>query len=147
MSLFTGELTITELEGQRNPEGLSFWQWLKAASTGKRWKLAQELVYEVGELGSGKIIAVPAGFETDGASVPRLFWPFFPSWDDYSRAAVVHDYLLVMIQQGTPHPQATTRKEADKIFLEAMTVLQVLPTTKYAMYAAVRAWAIFKGEK
>lgn len=147
MSLFTGALTITELEGQRNPNGLPFWKWLWAANTGKRWKIAQDLVYEVGALGSGDVVTVPAGFETDGASVPRCLWFLLPSWDDYSRAAVVHDYLLVQIQKGIPYPFATTRRQADAIFLEAMTVLQVLPIRKYAMYAAVRAWAMFKGQK
>lgn len=35
--------------------------------------------------GAGRIIEVPAGFETDFASVPRLFWRVVPPWGRYSR--------------------------------------------------------------
>ena len=39
-------------------------------------------------------IKVPAGFITDGASVPRALWWLFPPTGRYFQAAVVHDYLL-----------------------------------------------------
>ena len=39
-------------------------------------------------------IYIPAGYITDGASVPRLFWMFFPpNKPEYLRAAVIHDYV------------------------------------------------------
>lgn len=37
---------------------------------------------------------VPRHFITDGATIPRIFWFFFPPVCRYFPAAVVHDYLL-----------------------------------------------------
>lgn len=79
---------------------------------------------------SGKLIEVPAGFQTDFASVPRLFWRLIPPWGPYSPAAVVHDYLYAT--------GIVSRKEADQIFLELMTRLGVAPWRRNVMYAAVR---------
>lgn len=39
-------------------------------------------------------IVIPAGFTTDFATVPRMFWSFISSDDkDIREASVVHDYL------------------------------------------------------
>lgn len=38
---------------------------------------------------------VPMGFATDGATVPRIFWPLFPPVGEYFLAAAVHDYALI----------------------------------------------------
>ena len=67
--------------------------------------------------GAGRIIEVPAGFETDFASVPRLFWRVVPPWGRYSPAAVVHDYLY--------HTGKVSRLAADRVFLELMAALGV----------------------
>lgn len=96
MSAFTGALTITHLDVD----------W-------RVWRLERPLRYEVGSLGSGRLVEVPAGFVTDGASVPRAFWALLPVWGRYSRAAVVHDYLCVLINQGAPHDLAPDRRRAD----------------------------------
>ena len=57
-----------------------------------RWRLVEDFGYE--SL-SGNILVVPAGFETDFASVPRLFWPILPLSDAvYDKAAVLHDYAV-----------------------------------------------------
>jgi hypothetical protein len=37
---------------------------------------------------------VPKGYITDGASIPRIFWSFYPpNRPDYLPAAIVHDHL------------------------------------------------------
>ena len=61
----------------------------------------------------GKRFRVPAGFESDGASVPRLFWTMVcPPLDHHAvRAGVAHDYIY------REQPPDWTRKEADKMFL------------------------------
>lgn len=46
------------------------------------------------QLQNGDWLTVPAGFVTDLASTPILVWPILPPWDEYARAAVVHDYLF-----------------------------------------------------
>lgn len=128
MSAFTGSLTLTELD----------LDW-------RQWRLESPLSYEVAFLGSGRVVAVPAGFVTDGASVPRPLWWFLPAWGTYSRAAVIHDYLLKLIEASTPHAQAATRKEADAIFYEAMVVCGTGMTMRWIMWAAVRSFAVLTG--
>ncbi len=46
------------------------------------------------QLQNGDWLTVPVGFVTDLASTPILVWPILPPWDEYARAAVVHDYLF-----------------------------------------------------
>lgn len=133
MSQFTGALTITHLDAD----------W-------RRWRLEQPLRYDVGRLGSGRTIEVPAGFVTDGASVPRLLWAWLPAWGRYSRAAVVHDYCYAMLGAAVPldpdmrealRPLPASHREADAIFYEAMQVCGVGAPTRFLMWAAVRAWS------
>jgi hypothetical protein len=73
---------------------------------------------------------IPAGFETDFASVPRLFWNILPPIGLYTRAAIVHDYLY---QTGL-----VSRKEADLIFLQIMKTDEVDFFVRHLMYYAVR---------
>lgn len=96
---------------------------------GRRYRLLLGFHYVtlIGGLGS---IQVPAGFETDFASVPRFFWRLFPPTGEYGKAAVIHDYLY----------RCTTldRDVCDRIFLEGMEELGVNWWTRHAMYRAVR---------
>lgn len=95
---------------------------------GKTWYLDQPFAY----VRDGGEIAIPAGFETDWASVPQALQNVFPRWDVYGPAAVVHDWLY--------WNQQTTRAEADGIFMEAMEVLAVVSWKRWALYGAVRAF-------
>lgn len=81
-------------------------------------------------------IDVPEGFVTDLASIPRLFWALIPRDGSYADAAIIHDYLY--------WNQATTRREADQIFLLAMQDLEVSNKTSQAIFTAVRS---FLGER
>lgn len=53
------------------------------------------------------VIEVPAGFVTDLASVPRIFWTLLPPDGKYAKAAIIHDYLY--------DNALRTKKEADRI--------------------------------
>lgn len=97
---------------------------------GKRWVLVSKLNYDVGCKGSGYTIIVGNGFITDFASVPRLLWLFMSCWGIYGNGAVIHDWLYWQ--------QYTSRREADAIFLEAMTVLKTPKFKKFILYRAVR---------
>ena len=47
-----------------------------------------------------KDIVVPKGFTSDGASIPRIFWSFYPpNRTDYLPAAILHDYLYPINKQ------------------------------------------------
>lgn len=92
-----------------------------------KWKLLAPLIYN----GSKRII-VPAGFETDFASVPRCAWWFCPPvTGNHAEAAVLHDYLCVT---------SSNQKHTDKIFLEAMKANGVGWLKRTVMYMAVRVY-------
>ncbi|OZU14097.1 phage tail protein [Salmonella enterica subsp. enterica serovar Altendorf] len=76
------------------------------------------------------VISVPAGFVTDLATVPRIFWTLLPPDGKYAKAAIIHDYLY--------DNALRTKKEADLIFLDGMTVLGVPKWKRTIMYWAVR---------
>ena len=78
----------------------------------------------------GLCVKIPDGFITDGASIPRPFRSIIASWGDHANAAVVHDYVS--------RYKIRSRRECDKIFLEAMTELGVNKIKKYTMYYSVR---------
>ena len=96
------------------------------------WHVARPFRYRSER--TGREIAVPEGFETDLASVPRGMWHLMPPCGPYLEAAVVHDYLY---SQGG---DAQAREAADGIFLEAMAELGVGPVMRRAMWAAVRVF-------
>ena len=74
-------------------------------SMGNVFTLRQELRIMPG-------LTVPAGFSSDGASVPRFFWRLvFPPGDQKAlRAAFVHDWIY------RTHPEGWTRAAADQLF-------------------------------
>ena len=112
----------------------SFTEPLTVTKVGERlWRVDREFVYCVGELGSNDRVTVEIGFITDFASVPQVFWSILPPDGQYTQAAVLHDWLYLK--------QTRTRKEADKIFLEAMEVLGVAWWKRNIMYQAVRLFA------
>ena len=80
------------------------------------------------------------GFVTDFASVPRLLWSVFPPHGKWAKAAIVHDYLYATAK--------LSRSESDKIFLEAMCVLEVPKVKRILMYLAVRLFGAssYKGK-
>jgi hypothetical protein len=81
------------------------------------------------------IIVIPAGFETDFASIPRVFWNILPPIGQYLEAAVVHDYLYSM---GTDLFMSADRKTADLVFLELMERSGVPIFRRHVIYRAVR---------
>lgn len=93
--------------------------------------LLEEFPYEVGAAGSGLVIRVPAGFVTDFASIPRLFWTIVSPVGQHGKAAVVHDFLY-------RQTSGFSKVLADAIFFEAMELLGVPWYRRWAMYLAVR---------
>lgn len=63
-----------------------------------------------------KTLKVPAGFESDGCSVPQFLWSLLsPAIDPRTlRAAIVHDYIYRNEIPGW------TRLEADELFYDFM---------------------------
>jgi hypothetical protein len=103
---------------------------------GKTWVVLKPFGYDCNEEGSGRRIQVDIGFMTDFASVPRPLWILLPKWGKYGNAAVIHDWLYWVQRPDI------SRAQADHIFLEAMTVLNVAWWQKYPMYWAVRSFGL-----
>lgn len=107
-------------------------QYDKAASAAlgaDHWRVAREFRYMIGTEDSHMWVTVPAGYLTDGASVPRIFWSLIPPWGANGQAAVVHDLLCEYLQvMHNGQMVAITRERADQIFVEAMRVLDVQPS-------------------
>lgn len=121
----------------------------------RTWELTMPLIWTGTK---GDTFVVPTGFVTDFASVPRfLHWLVSP-YGAYTRAAVLHDWLLVsladwqrQVDNGggmaghdwpTAEPPANSR-DADGIFRRVMEDLGVPWSTRWLMWAAVRAAALF----
>ncbi|WP_417480475.1 DUF1353 domain-containing protein [Maricaulis maris] len=77
-----------------------------------------------------ELIEVPAGFETDFASVPR--WPLtFALLGQYGHAAaVLHDYLYAT--------GALSRRKADQVFRNALRSSGIARWRAWLMWAGVR---------
>lgn len=92
-----------------------------------------ETVYRSNEYGG--IVVIPGGYESDGASVPQIFWNRFPPFGLYLESAIVHDYFCDL---GNAGKSPINYKKAAKIFREAMEVQGVGKWKRNVMYQAVR---------
>lgn len=106
---------------------------------GRLWKLLEHFAWfdETVEP-EGWSIEVPAGFVTDFASIPRIFWNILPPAGLYAKAALIHDWLYY---QGCVGDVSVSREYADTVFLHAMEELGVSWFRRQVMYRAVRVFA------
>lgn len=88
-------------------------------------------------------IVVPAGFVTDGASIPRALWFALDPFGPWFESAVIHDFLYSELNE------TFTRAEADEIFKEAMFNAGLDWQRREQIYRAVRIFgtAFYKGKK
>lgn len=116
MATLTSELRMTKLPAT---------EW-------RQWRIDEPLTFQG--------VTVPAGFISDGASVPRPLWWFLPQWGRYSSAAIVHDYLCRSLDEGIA--LGLTRRDADRIFYDGMIECGVNITIRWLMWVSVRLYAI-----
>lgn len=93
-----------------------------------KWIVTVDLVYQSDA--AARTITVPAGFQTDLASVPRLPFVYLLCGDCAREAAVVHDYLY------TTRP--VCRATADAVLREASQVTGVPAWRRWLMWVGVR---------
>lgn len=82
----------------------------------------------------GVVWTVPLGFQTNGASVPAVFWllvghPYSPS---SLRAAILHDWMC-----RDPRGHGLSSREVHRVFYEALRADGVGVVRAWLMYAAV----------
>lgn len=90
-----------------------------------------ELSWEVGRIGSGLFVLVPAGFEFD-VSVPWFAcWLFNPLDPRYRKAAALHDWAL---------SEGWDRVAAAALFNDALAASDVGKAERLAMTIGVITW-------
>jgi hypothetical protein len=106
------------------------------------YRTIDEFIYDNSSPGITLRIVVPIGFETDFASIPRLFWGLINPSGQHSKAAVIHDYMYKM-------HDSPLREICDAVLLEMMTRLHTPFIRKWAIYTAVRCfgWLYFNKNK
>ena len=119
---------------------------LQPLADGCNWELHEKFGFWTPRTG---LIMVPAGFVTDLASIPRLFWNILPPFGKYTRAAIVHDWLY--------RTQMRTRETADRVLWDGMVACGVPWWQRVIIYQNVRwfgfaAWAddsrhLFRSQK
>lgn len=67
---------------------------------------------------------------TDIASVPRILWMLLPPDGKHAKATIIHDYLY--------DNALRTKAEADRIFLDGVTVLGVPKLKRIVRYLVVK---------
>ena len=92
-------------------------------------RLLAPLVYDSPTAGR---ITVPAGFETDFASVPRIPFAYWLAGNTAHGPAIVHDWLYRTHQ--------VSRRQADAVFYEAMGAWGMMGWRRGLMWGAVRAF-------
>jgi hypothetical protein len=97
-----------------------------------KWKLLKWVSYHIWYKESNNIVIVPAWFETDWASIPRILWTIIwnPFDTKFITRALIHDYIYVTCKR--------TRKEADDVFLEILKNTWNSLIKSYIMYTRVR---------
>ena len=78
------------------------------------------------------VVNIPIGYRSDFASVPRVFWAIVPPIGKYSKACVVHDWLIDNIENHN-----LSINKINKILFEGMSVLKVGKFNKYLIYGGV----------
>jgi len=92
-------------------------------------------------------VRIPAGYVSDGCSVPKLLQGIFPPKDAYFVPGLVHDYLYEKkeawinrpIEAVSVYKYLVTRKDADDLFLVLLN--HFAPNTRirnYIRYLTVR---------
>ena len=110
--------------------------------------LEESVIFRWKEIGYASI---PAGYVSDGCSVPRILWGFFPPKDAYFVPGLVHDYLYETKQVELHEALAPnflskssitypiTRRDADRMFLSLLNHFAPhTPRRNYVRYLAVR---------
>lgn len=97
-------------------------------------QLLDEVIYK----NNGTVYTVPAGYISDGASVPRSLSWLYPKYGEYLKAAVLHDWLITDVLAK----QAIDSNSVDRLFRQAMHSLDIPKLRQWIMWAGVRIGAI-----
>lgn len=101
------------------------------------FRLTAPMVYT----GAQETFVVPAGFQTDLASVPLTLTWLIPRYGSgITQAAILHDWLCALARRTE-----FNRADADGILRRVLGELGVSDVRRYLMWAAVRLGSSFEG--
>lgn len=101
-------------------------------------KLEFDLVVSI----DGALLTIPAGFQSDGASVPRFLWSLYPPFGElYEPATWLHDYCYQHAEEFDGHDGKVrmTRGLADQLLYDGSNGLGFRRTGARNMWLGVRA--------
>ncbi|EAH5044254.1 DUF1353 domain-containing protein [Campylobacter coli] len=82
---------------------------------------------------------IPKGFKTDGASIPRIFWSFYPPFkSEYFSACVIHDFLCEKANSRSDY------KIADLALKEAMAFIGCSKFKIFVFYHSCNLYHVIK---
>jgi hypothetical protein len=105
------------------------------------WEMCEPMTYRLVDLDDAEFVTVTPKFKTDFASVPRPFWFFIAPWGRHGRAAIVHDFLYRCgavtnpVADVDPSMRRPRKREADRIFRQAMAVLDEVILKKSGLWS------------
>lgn len=105
--------------------------WYRPSPPRDIFEVTVPVLWEIGKLGSGLLVTVPAGFHFD-VSTPRcLQWFVEPSDPKFMKAAALHDYTLT---------SGWDRVSAAALFSEALRADEVGRFKRLVCVIAVIIW-------
>jgi hypothetical protein len=109
------------------------------------WELCEPVSYRIVDTPESEVVNVPPEFRTDFASVPRPFWTLISPWGRHGRAAIVHDFLYQLggvTDVGAQSMRRPPKREADRIFRQAMAVLDEVILGASAFWNRFPRWVV-----
>lgn len=103
------------------------------------WRLEEEVRY----IGDRDEFIVPKGYVTDFATVPRIAVWLIPRFGSFTKAAILHDFLLT---HCVPSGRVSS-VDADGLFLRALRELRVPSYRRMLMWTGVRWAALFSSTR
>ena len=130
MSAFTGPLQVTFLEATRGEKDTI--------------RLDGALEWRIGHADSPDAVVVPVGFTSDGASIPRLFWPVVGHpLGRMRKAGVLHDFCV----RTSAGRRALPGQSAVTEFFRACRACGVNRFSSAAAWLVLTIWTPLRGPK
>jgi hypothetical protein len=112
------------------------WLWLMGV---RQWEIAEDWQFEV----NGQKHVIPAGFQFDGASVPKFLATFLSPVGVLLMGGLVHDYIykyatLLKDTKKRPNCGVMTQKEADILFRDICIEVNGFKVLNYLAYWSLR---------
>jgi len=130
-------------------KGKGFWKgivmWLLST---RNWKVTQDWKYRM----NGNEYIIPAGFQFDGASIPKFLRTFFSPVGVLLVGGLVHDYMYkyaALKRTGKGGLLLVDQKKADQIFRDINIEVNGFYFMNYLSYWSLRlgGWVAWNGHR